>query len=86
MRICSVGEREIDEVAVSAWEDPEDALVHQAALSVKADAIVTRNQEDFRRSSIRVFDCDELFSYLEEREGFAYDEVALAAGFQGGAG
>ena len=41
------------------------------------DAIITRNQKDFERSSIKVFDCDELFAYLEEEKGLAYDFIPL---------
>ena len=49
----------------------------QCALKVKADAIVTRNQEDFEKSSIKVFDCTGLFAYLEEEKGLVYDFVPM---------
>lgn len=48
-----------------------------SALKVKADAIVTRNQEDFEKSSIKVFDCTGLFAYLEEEKGLVYDFVPM---------
>ena len=51
--------------------------MYQYALKLEADAIVTRNQEDFEKSSIKVFDCDELFAYLEEEKGLAYDFIPL---------
>ena len=44
---------------------------------IKADAIITRNQKDFARSSIKVFDCDELFAYLEKEKGLVYDFIPL---------
>ena len=38
--------------------------VYQYALKLEVDAIVTRNQKDFEKSLIKVFDRDELFAYL----------------------
>lgn len=37
--------------------------------------IITRNQKDFEKSSIKVFDCDELFAYLAEEKGLTYEEI-----------
>ena len=76
-RICSLGEDDAKAALESSWDDVEDACVYQAALRVKADAIITRNKQDFEKSSIKVFDCDELFAYLEEEEGLAYGEIFL---------
>ena len=42
--------------------------MYQYALKLEADAIVTRNQKDFEKSLIKVFDCDELFAYLAEEK------------------
>ena len=61
----------------SSWTDFEDACVYQAALRVKADAIITRNKRDFEKSSLKVFDCDELFEYLREEKGLSYEEIFL---------
>ena len=66
-RICPSTEADVDAALDSAWDDFEDACVYQCARRLKADAIITRNQKDFARSSIKVFDCDELFAYLEKR-------------------
>lgn len=77
VHICPVGEREIDAALDSPWEDFEDACVHQCALKVNADAIVTRNKKDYARSSINVFDCDELFDYLKRERGLDYSFVDL---------
>ena len=35
----------------------------------------TRNQKDFEKSLIKVFDCDELFAYLAEEKGLTYEEM-----------
>ncbi|CVH80236.1 type II toxin-antitoxin system VapC family toxin [Rubneribacter badeniensis] len=77
IRICSLTESDVDAALDSSWDDFEDACVYQCALRLKADAIITRNQKDFERSSIKVFDCDELFAYLEEEKGLAYDFIPL---------
>ena len=49
--------------------------MYQYALKLEADAIVTRNQKDFEKSLITVFDCDELFAYLAEEKGLTYEEM-----------
>jgi hypothetical protein len=42
---------------------------------VQAEAIITRDKRDFARSSIKVFDADELFDYLAREKGLTYDFV-----------
>ncbi len=73
VRACSLNEADIDAALDSTWDDFEDACVYQCARKLKADAIVTRNQKDFGKSSINVFDCDQLFAYLEEERKLTYD-------------
>lgn len=77
IRIASVIEREIDAALDSSWDDVEDACVYQAARSIKADAIITRNQKDFEKSSIKVFDCDEFFAWLKKEKQVDYGEIKL---------
>lgn len=75
LRICSVGQVEIDEALDSPWEDVEDACVYQSARKIRADAIVTRNLKDYVRSSIKVFDYDSLFTYLKEEKNLTYELI-----------
>ena len=75
VRICGVNEVEFDAALDSSWSDLEGSCVHQCALKLKADAIIARNQKDFEKSSIKVFDCDELFAYLAEEKGLVYEEI-----------
>lgn len=75
VRVASFGELEFDAALDSSWEDLEDACVFQVAQSIKADAIITRNQKDFARSSIPVFDCGEFFDYLRKARNLDYAEV-----------
>lgn len=75
LRVCSLTEADVDAALDSAWDDFEDACVYQCAFRIKADAIITRNKSDFGKSSIRVFDCDELFAYLAEEKGLTYENI-----------
>ena len=49
----------------SRIEDFEDAVLEQAGLLVGAEAIITRNTKDFRRSSIKALDPTELLRAIE---------------------
>ena len=71
--VCGIDEAQFDAALDSTWPDLEDACVYQAALAIKADAIITRNQAAFELSSIRVFSCDELFAWLAAERGITYD-------------
>ena len=75
IRVCPLTEANVDAALESTWSDFEDACVYQCAFRLKADAIITRNRKDFEKSSIKVFDCDELFAYLAEEKGLVYEEI-----------
>lgn len=75
IRICPLTEADVDAALDSAWCDFGDACVYQRALRLRVDAIITRNKRGFEKSSIKVFDCDELFTYLAEEKGLTYDEI-----------
>ncbi len=73
--VCTIGAGEFDEALVSGWSDIEDAFVYQAARSIRADAIITRNQKGFEKSSIKVFDCDEFFAWVKKEYNVSYEEI-----------
>ena len=75
--VLPIGPDEIDTMLDSTWSDPEDFLLFECAVRNRADALITRNAKDFESDLIPVFDCDELFVWLEERFGLVYDEVDL---------
>ncbi|MCL1846779.1 MAG: PIN domain-containing protein [Coriobacteriia bacterium] len=77
VHVYRVGEPEIDAALDSSWADLEDACLYQAGLSLKADFIITRNQQDFALSSIRTLDATGFFSYLEQHEGLVFEELDL---------
>lgn len=75
IHVCSIGESEIDSALASTWDDIEDACVHEAALKIHADALITRNKKDFERSSVCVFDCEELLEFIRRESGISYAEI-----------
>ena len=77
VRVCQFGEQEIDRALGLEWPDFEDALVYEAARSIRADALITRNQRDFSESAIPVFDCGEFFDWFAERHDVRYAEIAM---------
>jgi len=50
----------LEAALVADFNDFEDAVIHEAACHVGADAIVTRNQKDFKKSRIPVYSSDEM--------------------------
>jgi len=49
------------------FNDFEDAVIHEAACHVGADAIVTRNQKDFKKSRISVYSSEEMAKILTSK-------------------
>jgi hypothetical protein len=53
--------RHVLEGALAAdFSDFEDAVIHEAACQVGVDAIVTRNQKDFKKSRLPVYSSEEM--------------------------
>jgi len=75
VHVYSAGEREFDATINSNWPDLEDAYLFQVALNLKADFIISRNQQDFALSSIRTLAAKEFFEYLEEQKGLIYELI-----------
>lgn len=77
VNVHAVSDREVDRTLAASWKDPEDSLIFESALEMRADAIITRNQKDFESSVIKVVDCNEFFAWMRDEFGFDYDEVAI---------
>lgn len=75
VEVFATGESEVDRMLAASWKDPEDCLLFEAALSLRADAIITRNQKDFEASLIKVLDCEEFFEWVKREYSLDYDEV-----------
>lgn len=63
--IAPVNRSVIEKALRSKIEDFEDAVLEQAGCLVGAEAIITRNTKDFRKSSIKALDPTELLLALE---------------------
>lgn len=74
-RICTLGEYDIENTLESPWSDFEDACLYQCAKRLRVEAIITRNQADFERSTIPVYDCAEFFARLKDAHGLVYEEI-----------
>lgn len=77
VNVHAVSDREIDRMLVASWKDPEDSLLFESALEMRADVIVTRNQADFESSVVKVMDCDEFFAWMRADFGLDYEEAAF---------
>ena len=63
--IAPVNRSVIEKALQSKIEDFEDAVLEQAGCLTGAEAIITRNTKDFRKSSIKALDPTELLLALE---------------------
>lgn len=63
--VTTIGEKEIDNALTSEFDDYEDALQYDSALNHNVEAIVTRNEKDFRYASIPVLSPDKFLSSLQ---------------------
>lgn len=75
MQVIGVDAPTFDRALNSDWDDLEDACVYFAARSIRADAIITRNQRDFAQSDIPVFDCDGFFDWMHRTYDVDYASV-----------
>ena len=71
----ALGEYDIENTLESPWSDFEDACLYQCAKRLRVEAIITRNQADFERSTIPVYDCAEFFARLKDAHGLVYEEI-----------
>lgn len=75
VEVYGVSGVEIDRMLASVWDDLEDALMYESALSLKADVIITRNAADFQKGIIPAMSCQEFFEYLYKERGLKYQEI-----------
>lgn len=62
--VAPVGRRELQGALASGFTDYEDGVVHAAAVAARADAIVTRNGDDFAVLTVPVYAPGELLAVL----------------------
>ena len=63
-KVSKTDERTVDDAMASQFTDFEDALQYYSALSVKAEAIITRNGDDFKYSRIPIMTAAEFLASL----------------------
>ncbi len=61
--ICGVSSSDVYSAMAAKWNDGEDSIQHQSAISAECDYILTRNTKDFEQSSIPVMTPEE---FLDE--------------------
>lgn len=67
--VAAVNQSVIDAALRSAFSDFEDAVLNHSAMTVGANCIVTRNEADFRESSLLVYSPTQFLAALDrERE------------------
>jgi predicted nucleic acid-binding protein len=62
--VAPVNRPVLESALVADFSDFEDAVIHEAACHVGAEAIVTRNQKDFKKSRISVYSSEEIAKIL----------------------
>ena len=77
VEVFAVGGGEVDRMLASSWGDPEDALMFESALSIRADAVITRNADDFENDLVPAMSCGEFFDHLRDTYGMDYREVEI---------
>lgn len=75
IKVADVGSSEIDGMLETDWTDPEDALLHEVALSLQADCIISRDAKGFQKAILPVLDCKQFFEWIEEKYGITYAEL-----------
>ena len=65
--VAPVNRPVLESALIADFSDFEDALIHEAACHAGAEAIVTRNQKDFKKSRIPVYSSEELAKILTSK-------------------
>ena len=77
VNVHAVTDADIDKMLAASWSDPEDGLLIDMALKMRADAIITRDTHFPETDLIRVHDCESFFEWLKEEKDVSYDEVPI---------
>ena len=62
--VAPVNRHVLESALILDFNDFEDAVIHEAACHVGADAIVTRNQKDFKKSRLPIHSAGEMAKIL----------------------
>ncbi len=76
LEMVSVTPDDVAEALAQRWTDFEGCLVARCAQKVGADYIITRNVDDYKRSTVRAVTPQQLFDELDAR-GIVCREIPL---------
>ena len=62
-------------LAAEGFRDFEDAVLHEAARQADADALVTRNESDFKAAALAVYEPRELLNIVQARHTHRIDSI-----------
>lgn len=77
INVYPVADTDIDKMLATTWSDPEDALLANLALKMRADAIITRDAEFPHPEGVPVKDCKEFFEWVREDFGLTYEDLPI---------
>ena len=77
INVYAVTDADIDKMLAGSWSDPEDGLLIEIALKMRADAIITHNKDFPTTDLIRVQNCSEFFEWMKDEKGISYDDVPV---------
>ena len=75
VNVFAASEREVDLMLAASWHDPEDYLLYEIALALRADALIPRNQPAFPQGLVPVMNCDEFLHWLRDSHGLHYRQM-----------
>lgn len=75
--ICSVDGNDVVAAAKEEWDDFEDCLVSRCADKVKADYLVTRDEDGFRDAKVRPVHPRDLLERIRKDFGIEYEEIGF---------
>lgn len=67
--VAPVNRHILESALVTECSDFEDAVIYEAAFHIGAEAIVTRNQRDFKKSRIPVYSSEEMVKIVSQAIG-----------------
>jgi predicted nucleic acid-binding protein len=65
--VAPVNRHVLESALVAEFSDFEDAVIHEAACHAGVEAIVTRNQKDFKKSGLPVYSSEEMAKILASK-------------------
>ncbi|ACV23682.1 Predicted nucleic acid-binding protein, contains PIN domain [Slackia heliotrinireducens] len=75
VNVVPVSDADVDRILATSWSDPEDALLVDLALKIRADAVISRDAVLRETDLLPAYDCGGFFDMLRRDYGVDYDEI-----------